>query len=136
DLMLKIQGTSWDNGHIEVRYDVDPKTVTVSTYTGSQGWVRRGGPYSMTLAAGDRLGARAYGDGSVEVYKNSTRVAITTVGNWPYGALGGRIGMTLAGATQSRLDNFSGGNAVLNSNTPPVATIATPADGSFFVAGD
>ncbi len=136
DLMLKIQGTSWDDGHIEVRYDVDPKTVTVSTYTGSQGWVRRGGPYALTLAPGDRLGARAYGDGSVEVYKNSTRVAITTVGNWPYGAQGGRIGLTITDATQSRFDNFAGGNAVLNANTPPVATIATPAAVSYFVAGD
>lgn len=135
DLMLKIQGATWDAGHIEVRYDVDPKTVTVSTYDPGQGWVRRGGPFTITFNSGDRMGARAYPNGLVEVYKNSTLIGSASVSGWPGAGNGGRIGMSLVQDTQSLFDNFGGGDAVLNSNTKPHATISSPAPNSFFIAG-
>jgi hypothetical protein len=59
DLMLKVQGTTSDAGHIEVRYNDNNKTVLVSTFTPGPGWQTRGGPYSLTLNDGDQFGARA-----------------------------------------------------------------------------
>ena len=59
DLMLKVQGTTWSTGHIEVRYDNARRVVMVSTYTPSTGWKTIATSSTMTFVAGDRLGARA-----------------------------------------------------------------------------
>lgn len=136
DLMLKVQGLAWSAGHVEVRYDPVPQQVMVSTYAPGQGWVTRGGPWPVAFQAGDRLGARARANGLVEVFRNGARVATASLGDWPFAAAGGRLGLTLAGATGTRLDDFGGGTAVLAFNTPPSATIVSPLDGAFFVAGD
>src|SRR6185503_17303182 len=107
DLMLKVQGLSWSAGHIEVRYS--PGSITVSTYAPTQGWVTRGGPYAVTLVAGDRLGARADAAGQVQVYRNGTLIGTASVSAWPFAASGGRLGLTMAGGLVSAVDDFGGG---------------------------
>lgn len=136
DLMLKVQGLSWSDGHIEVRYDPDLQQVRVNTYAPGQGWQPRGGPWPLVLGAGDRLGARARANGLVELFENGVRFATTSVGNWPFASAGGRLGLTLAGSPGARLDDFGGGSAVLAFNTPPAAAILSPSDSAFFAAGD
>jgi len=135
DLMLKVQGTTWSSGHIEVRYDGTYPRVVVSTYSSQQGWQARGILGGLSFQPGDQLGARAYANGTVQVYKNGAAVGTASVAGWPYAALGGRLGLTIAGATSSRLDNFGGGTASLLSNTPPIATILKPLDRSFYAEG-
>jgi len=132
DLMMKVQGTTWSSGHIEVRYEASTSRVNVNTYAPGQGWVGRGTINNVTIAPGDQFGARAYSDGTVEIYLNSDLLGTVTVAGWPYASLGGRLGMTLDQATQTRLDNFGGGDAALVFNSPPVATILAPGDSSFF----
>lgn len=135
DLMLKIQGLTWDTGHIEVRYDDNEHGVRVSTYAPGSGWVPRSGLLPMVLQDGDQLGARAFGSGLVVVYVNGVPLGTADCSGWPYAALGGRVGLTLGGLTNSILDNFGGGNAVLNANTAPSVQISLP-DTSWAVAGD
>jgi glucose/arabinose dehydrogenase/chitodextrinase len=134
DLMLKVQGVSAFDGHIEVRYDDGYQQVAVATYVSRSGWTTRA-TFPVTFGIGDQLGARAYGDGTIEVYKNGVPIGATSAGDWPFAAQGGRLGMTIAGATASRMDDFGGGNVVFQ-NTAPTALIRSPADGSFFAAGD
>jgi len=135
DINLKVQDLSGSPAHIEVRYDDAQQYVAIGTYDPAAGWQ---GTYStpLQLQPGDRLGARAYENGTVQVYRNDELVGATDVSFWTYYDQGGRIGLTLVGAQASHLDDFGGGDAVLDSNQPPVATILEPADSSFFVADE
>jgi PKD repeat protein len=135
DLMLKLQTASYNAAHVEVRYDDARSGVYVATYDGASGWIDRGLPIATTFASGDRLGARAWGNGNVEIYKNGVLLGTRSIAGWTYAASGGYIGMTLDGATASRLDDFGGGNVNLNLNTKPTAVIDAPANNSFFYAG-
>lgn len=136
NLMIKVQGNTWDTGHIEVRFDEQVNTVVVSTYAPGQGWVQRSDPVSTTFQAGDQFGVRAYGNGVVQVFKNGVPIATADVTGWPFLALGGHLGLTLTGATATYLDDFGGGNANLNPNTAPQVTIATPLHDGFYATGD
>jgi hypothetical protein len=135
DLMLKVQGTNWDAGHIEVRYDDTEQGVRVSTYTAATSWLPRSGLIPMVLQDGDQLGARAYGNGLVIVYHNGVPIGTADCSAWPYATLGGRVGLTLGGVTNSIFDDFGGGNANLNPNTAPSVQILRP-DTTWAVAGD
>lgn len=110
NLMLKVQGTVWSTGHIEVRYDHQKSKISVSTYDPAVGWVQRGGNLAITLAAGDQFGARALSDGTITVYRNGTQVMQVTATGWAFNGSGGRIGLTLTRTTASLLDDFGGGN--------------------------
>lgn len=136
DLMLKVQGPAWSDGHIEVRYDPAEGRVTLNTYEPGVGWVARGGPWPVVFAAGDRFGARARADGAVEVFRNGARIATGSVGDWSFAALGGRLGFDLASASGTVFDDFGGGDATLAYPHPPVATILAPVDSAFYAAGD
>lgn len=135
NLMLKLQGTVWSDGHIEVRYDGQAGNITVSTYAPSQGWVLRGGPFPATLQNGDVFGARALANGIVVVFRNGVSVGSCNVNGWPFTSLGGRVGLTLTSASATRIEAFGGGayNPVVN--TPPTVNIPLP-DTSWVVAGD
>lgn len=135
NLMLKVQGLTWDAGHIEVRYDGQVGGIFVSTYSPNQGWVGRSGMIATTMQDGDIMGARAYPTGLVVVYKNGVQLGTADCSGWDFAASGGRLGMTLTGASSSLLDDFGGGDAVLNANTPPSVHIDR-ADTTFAVAGD
>jgi glucose/arabinose dehydrogenase len=135
DLMLKVQGTNENNGRIEVRYDDTANLVAIGTYDPINSW-QGTATFPLTLASGDQLGARALQDGTVEVFKNGIMIGSTSITFWPFYAGGGRIGMTLVGAVSSLLDDFGGGDVVLDPNTPPVVTLALPVDSSFFAVDD
>lgn len=135
DLNLKVQGTGEAVAEIEVRYDDVQHWVAVGTYDPAIGW-QGNFVVPVQLVAGDRLGARAYGNGTVQVYVNDALIGATDISFWQYHDQGGYIGMTLVGAQTSRLDDFGGGDVVFDTNQPPTATILSPADTSFFAAGD
>jgi hypothetical protein len=109
DLLLKCQGTSTSAGAIQIRYDARVKKIYVATCTPGSGWTTRG-TITQTLAAGDQLGARAYANGNVEVYRKGAKLATVSVSAWTYAKNGGRIGFALSNATATRLDNFGGGS--------------------------
>ena len=136
NLMLKVQGLSWSAGHVEAHYDATQNAVFIGTYDPGQGWIARGSVTGVTFAPGDQFGVRAYANGTVEVFHNGISRGQVSLGNWPSAALGGRVGLTISNAASTRLDDYGGGNAVLNTNTPPTATILTPGDLTFFSVGD
>jgi glucose/arabinose dehydrogenase len=133
DLMLKVQGTGYAAAHIEVRYDDSVPQVTIATYDPAVGWRDRGA-VSVAFVAGDQLGARARADGTVEVFKNGVKLGEASVAAWAYFAAGGRIGLTLDQAFQSRLDDFGGGDWVPVSASPVVA-VQSPNGGESWVGG-
>jgi len=135
-LMLKVQGTSFSQGGIEVRYDQTTATVEVSTQQPGDGWRQRGVLTPVSYAPGDVFGARAYRDGTVQVFRNHTRVGEVSLGNWAFRAGVGRVGINLSGATGSRLEDFGGGSFFAGLNTPPTARIDSPPAAGFFVDGD
>jgi WD40 repeat protein len=111
DLLLKRQGAGWTDGVIEVFYNPASSTVQVVTYKPAQGWVQRGANISATFAVGDRFGARAKANGTVEVYKNGTLLGSRDVTAWPDYASSGYIGLWNVSANTTVLDDFGGGNS-------------------------
>jgi hypothetical protein len=109
NLMLKTQGTTWIAGHLEVSYDAPTSQVLVYTFTPPGTWTPRATINGVTFAAGDQFGARAWADGSVQVFKNGVRIGSASVAGWPYAALGGRIGLSVAKVPTARFDDFGGG---------------------------
>ena len=136
DLMLKLQTPRYDSPHVEVRYDKTTNQVDISTFDPVGGWIGLGTPIAATFVAGDRLGARAYENGTVEAYRNGVLIGTRDTGGWPYALFGGYLGLTLDKAYSSKLDDFGGGNIVINPNTKPTATINAPADASFYTTLD
>jgi len=121
DLMLKIQGTADENGHIQVRYDVNYPRITVATFSQVEGWVTRGiANLSQPLAEGTVLGARASSDGYVSVYVNSAEVGRYPYHSWIFATDGGRIGISLNDASGGRYDDFGGGNTASGFPAAPV----------------
>ena len=135
DVLLKIQGLSTFNGHIECRYDDFQKDVFVSTYSPSQGWVLHG-TFPIQLHDGDQYGARAYGSGLVDVFVNHVKLGSADCSSWDFAHGGGYIGMTISDAVESHLDNFGGGNAIIINQKPHAQILPPPADSTFYVAGD
>lgn len=136
DLMLKVQGTSWQDGHIEIRYDDATSSLAVNTYHPVQSWVNHAIMTPVTFGAGDQMGARAYEDGTVELYRNGGLIGTASVSSWPFFDEGGRLGLTLVGGATSRMDNFGGGDALLVANEPPEVHLYSPIDSLFFAVGD
>ena len=135
-LMLKVQGTSFTGGHIQIRYEPSFPRITVATYAPSESWVTRGELNPVTVAAGDRLGARAYSNGTVQVFRNSTLLGTFSMGTWPFAGDGGRLGLVLQDGASARFDDFGGGAALLGFNQPPIAIIQSPLDSTFYAEGD
>lgn len=102
--------SSSPTNYILVSYQNSTGLVTVSTTT-SSGTVLRA-TFPATFAAGNVLGATAYNDGRVFVYKNGVAIGGVTIptsgsGAWTQGTSGGRIGIRLP--IGQRVDDFSGG---------------------------
>jgi glucose/arabinose dehydrogenase/PKD repeat protein len=134
DLMLKCQGTSYTAGHILVVYDHTQSKVQVKTYE-SGAWTNRGSYIPVTFGNGDVFGARAYSNGTVDVFKNGVKVGSVSVSGWSFASSGGRIGVALFAVCPTRVDNFGGGNFTPGANTAPLASISAPVDSSKFYAG-
>jgi len=136
NLMLKVQGTSWSSGHVEVAYNALQARVHVNSYAPSQGWVGHGSLSGVSFGAGDQFGARMDSLGVVNVYRNGNLLGTISAASWPFAGLGGRLGMTLSEINGSVLDNFGGGTVISVVNTAPTATILAPAHGSPFHEGE
>ena len=136
DLNLKVQSTTWTSGLIEVRYDPSTNRVFLNTYDPFNSWRGWLTLNSIFLQPGDQFGARAYSNGTVDIFRNGTLIGEGDVSAWPFNAGGGRLGLELTFGNSSRLDNFGGGDAVLNPNTPPIAFITSPLDSTFYATGD
>ena len=119
-LGLKAQDTTQCN-NLQVRYL--PGSSKVRVFACSSGTsTQQGADISVSFAAGDKFGARAKSNGTVEVYKNGTLVgSVTVAGTWPYLALGGKIGVAASNASGSVFDDFGGGSLP----TPPPASSET-----------
>jgi len=109
-LLLKSQSNiTWGEGVLQVVYDALNNRAQVVTWDWPQGWVQHGADIPVTFANGDTLGARAFADGTVEVYKNGTLLATRDITSWPHYADGGYIGLWFIDADNAALDDFGGG---------------------------
>jgi hypothetical protein len=109
-LTLKAQSrTGLGNGLIDVLYSPGDKTIQVWTYTSGVGWRQQGTPKPAIVNNGDRLGARALANGSVEVYLNGALFAVYNLSSWRYADDGGYIGIFTLDAPGAVLDDFGGG---------------------------
>ncbi|MDI6693903.1 MAG: SdrD B-like domain-containing protein [Anaerolineales bacterium] len=121
-LMLKLNGSNPDATRaslIYVAYDPSGGNVLVQTKASTQGWVTHA-VFPATLNPGDRFGARAQSDGTVNVYINGALVGSVNLLSgpipWPnsYVTGGGKIGVRFAGTgisstTPAIFDDFGGG---------------------------
>jgi hypothetical protein len=116
-ILLKVQGdpANYTLGEIEIVYDSSAHTVNVATLLpGASDWTLYP-TTSLTLKDGDQLGARAYADGSVNVYRNGAPVAVVTLKPKDqkfFNAKGGRIGVWFDTAPQATFDSFGGGTII------------------------
>ncbi len=109
-LILKGQSTSGlGSGLLEVFFSPSDKTVQVWAYTSGGGWQQQGQKVSAAFVNGDRLGARVYSNGRLEVYRNSVLVNVWSVAAWRYAAALGYIGIFTLQASNAVLDDFGGG---------------------------
>ncbi len=126
-LLLKSQSaTSASAGVIRVMYMRGSQAVQVWTYSTAQGWVQRGASLPLSLVSGDRFGARARADGTVEVYLNGALVGSRNASAWTYAGSGGFIGLWMASASNVMLDDFGGGTVSGASTATPTATAVPP----------
>lgn len=111
DLLLKSQRSdTWTAGLVEVWYDAANRRAQVWTYAPSQGWVQQGADIPVTLANGDRFGARALSTGVVEIYHNGVLKGSASVASWPFISNGGYIGLWTVAAGSTIFDDFGGGS--------------------------
>ena len=83
--------------------------MQVWTYTSGTGWQQQGQKFSTTFVKGDRLGARVYSNGRLEVYRNTALVNVWNIAAWRYAAALGYIGVFTLQASNAVLDDFGGG---------------------------
>jgi hypothetical protein len=116
-LILKARTTNWRQGVIVVGYAATEGAVVIDTFQPGNlgplnGWHRLA-LAAATFANGDVLGARAFADGSVTVYKNCVPLASAATqpvnGNF-FVNRGGRIGIWYDNVSAAKFDNFGGGS--------------------------
>jgi hypothetical protein len=130
-LLLKYSGGTnpssnaarWIEVTVDNNNDSDPEgaSVRVRQKTGSTQIVERleiTGENAV-FHAGDQLGARAMNDGAIIVYKNGSEIGRVTEPSTS--GMSGRIGVRFEGTgssatTESRIDNFGGGNVTVVTN--------------------
>jgi glucose/arabinose dehydrogenase len=135
NLLLKVQDTTATAGCIEVKYDPGAGRVAVSTSTPAGGSVVHG-LFLQQFQAGDRFGARADSVGAVRVFRNGEIVGEVDVSTWAFATAGGRIGLSALGLSgEGVLDDFGGGDAIPEGESPPRAMITLPVDGSTYYSG-
>lgn len=110
DLLLKAQSNNnWGDGVLEVLYDSTNQRVQVWTYEWPQEWMQHGADIPVTFTNGDRFGARAFANGTVEIYKNENLLATRDITSWSHYADEGYIGLWFINAAEAVLDDFDGG---------------------------
>lgn len=135
DLILRARDTTAGAPRLRVSWDAAAQHVRVATREGGA-WVERDTLEGVAWSAGQRLGARAFSNGAVQVWTDSTLRGLLSVGSWSGAADDGYVGVGIAGGGATRLDDFGGGQAVVDPNQPPVVVLTSPLDSSFFVPGD
>ncbi|NOK60069.1 MAG: Glucose/arabinose dehydrogenase, beta-propeller fold [Chloroflexi bacterium AL-W] len=109
DLLLKGQGSGSCNV-LEVLYDPRNDIVQVWTCHNYGTWIQHGADLNISFEEGDRFGAHAHENGTVDIYQNDTLAGSVTVANsWPYRDDGGRIGIWTINAQNTVMDDFGGG---------------------------
>ncbi|MBK9926601.1 MAG: bifunctional metallophosphatase/5'-nucleotidase [Anaerolineales bacterium] len=112
-LLLKSQNNRiWGKGVIEALYNAKNHVVQVWTWEWPQGWVKYGDDIPVTFVDGDVFRARAYGNGIVEVYRNSDLLGSRDITSWSYYDKGGYVGLWFIGAQGTILDDFGGGTII------------------------
>ncbi|MEZ4670592.1 MAG: hypothetical protein R3E39_22010 [Anaerolineae bacterium] len=130
DLILKSQSNNdWGSGLIEVYYDAAGHFVQVWTYSSTQGWQQHGANIPVTFVNGNKFGARALPNGTVEVYQNGALLGTRDVSTWGFNASGGYIGLWMVNASNMILDDFDGGNYVVVTPTFTPSPTLTPTNG-------
>lgn len=135
-LVLKSQSADTSAARLEVRWDAGALRLSVHSRELGGAWVKHGARSGVTLAAGDTLGARAYSNGIVVVHRGAAGRDTIDASAWAHASAGGHTGFALAGSAAARLDDWGSGDAVIDPDQPPVVSITSPADSSFFVVGD
>ena len=114
DLILKAQSFGGVGaGQIAVVYMPSGGLVQIWTFHAAAGWVQHGASIPVTFNAGDQFGARAWGSGLVEVFRNGELLGTSNVSGWPFYANGGYIGLFMIEASAAILDDFGGGDVLL-----------------------
>ena len=99
-------------GALTVTYDPKAGAVRVNALRTRPTAVTAYPVLAARFAAGDQLGARATAAGTVEVYRNSTRVGTVTLNATDrayFAARGGYAGLLYVGASGAQFDDFGGG---------------------------
>jgi len=136
-LLLKVQGVALASGGLEVRYDPSVSTVVVSEHVQGSGTQIVGTRTGITFAPGDRLGARTYVDGRVDVFRNTSRIGAYLLGPGTLRTQSGRIGFGFDASMGGHLDEVGGGSLLpAGQNTIPTATILAPEPSAFRAPGD
>ncbi len=135
-LILKAQTIQTTEGALLVFYDATQESVSVEASTPGQGWRELCARIPVRFEEGDRLGARAFGNGVLQVFKNDSIVGTRSIADWAFARAGGLLGFALVGDPGTRVDDFGGGDIVISGNHPPQAHLLTPLDGAFYVTGD
>ncbi len=125
-LLLKSQSSSTATaGVIRLLYSPVSQSVQVWTYAASQGWLQRGSAISVAFASGDGFGGRARSDGWVDVLRNGVVMGSRDASAWAFTGAGGFVGLWLASAPNTLLDDF-GGSSVAGALAPAALPTATP----------
>ena len=110
NLLLKAQSNkTWGDGVIEVHYAAKKQAVQVWTWEWPKGWKKHGSDIPVRFMDGDTFGARALGNGMVEVYRNGALLGARDITSWRFYDKGGYIGLWFIGARGAVLDDFGGG---------------------------
>ncbi|MDZ4722141.1 MAG: hypothetical protein SH847_27070, partial [Roseiflexaceae bacterium] len=112
-VLLKVQTSSVKMaGGIAVVYDAKARAVRVETLrVNSLTWTLYANQ-AVTFNNGDRLGARALADGTIQIYKNGVLVATVTLNAADktfFNSKGGNIGLWMVDAANGLVDDFGGG---------------------------
>ena len=75
------------------------------------GWTLRGSVTGVTFVSGDVLLAKAFANGTVQIYRNGLLLGTVNASAWPHAAKTGRIGIASLSSTSVFMDNFGGGTA-------------------------
>ncbi|MGZ9133417.1 MAG: bifunctional metallophosphatase/5'-nucleotidase [Nitrospira sp.] len=112
-LLLKSQSKfTWLRGIIKVAYDAKRDEVRVWTWNPRRGWVMYGDAIPAVFANGDKFGAIAYGNGTLEVYQNETLLGSRDISSWKFYNQGGYTGLWFLGAKGAVVDDFGGGTLI------------------------
>lgn len=111
DLILKAQGSTGASPMLEIWNRPNLGRVEVWTYDSINNWRQWGTYVSATFASGDKIGARAYANGDVKIYKNGVQIGSTiSIVGWPFSASTGKVGLWTYQANGVQIDDFFGGS--------------------------